>query len=303
MKPYYKNELTTIYNGDCLEVMDYLIEQGVKVDAIITDPPYGSINGLQLTGQKERVSWDNNLDWKSVWIRLNKLIKLNANIILFNQLPYGFEMINNNIENLHHELIWEKNNCAQGMMSKIMPLKFHENIYIFRKRIDRGLQKWFHYEFKETKDTYKNFNIKMGFATTGGGVSSSFFGKEKKDWQLPSYEQYKLIQNVYPINFKREYTEFAVPNNFYKENQKSIVKFSKDTTGMHPTQKPLELMKYLIETYTKKGDLILDFTAGSFTTCSASEQLNRRSIGIELEKKYCDVGVKRLSQLQMRLDI
>jgi site-specific DNA-methyltransferase (adenine-specific) len=71
----------------------------------------------------------------------------------------------------------------------------------------------------------------------------------------------------------------------------------------HPTQKPLELLKYLIETYTQKGDLILDFTSGSFTTCVGAEQLNRRSIGIELEKKYCDVGVKRLSQLQMRLDI
>lgn len=304
MKPYYKNELTTIYNGDCLEVMDYLIEKGVKVDAIITDPPYGILNGIKLIGYKEVVKWDKPLDWNIIWKKINKLIKLNGNVILTNQMPSAYEMIKPNIQNLHHEIIWEKNNCAQGMMKDIMPLKYHENIYVFRKSIDRDLQLWFHNEFNNGNLTRKEFNENMGFATTGGGVSSSWFGKDKIDWQLPSYEQYKNIQAIFPNNFKKDYTEFAVVKSYYTNTtQKSIIKFPKDMTGLHPTQKPAALLQYLIETYTNKGDLVLDFTAGSFTTCVASEQLNRRSIGIELEKKYCDIGIKRLNNLQMRLDI
>ena len=89
----------------------------------------------------------------------------------------------------------------------------------------------------------------------------------------------------------------------YTNYPKDIIKTDKNIFKTHPTQKPVELLSYLIKTYTKPNDLILDFTAGSFTTCVASEQLNRRSIGIELEKKYCDIGIKRLSNLQMRLDI
>ena len=85
---------------------------------------------------------------------------------------------------------------------------------------------------------------------------------------------------------------------------KSIIKYNVDMLAKyHPTQKPLELLQYLIKTYTKENDLILDFTSGSFTTCVAAEQLNRRSIGIELEKKYCDIGIKRLNSLQMKMDI
>jgi len=303
MKPYYKNELTTIYNGDCLEVMDYLIEQGIKFDAIITDPPYGSINGLQLTGQKESSNWDVALDWEVAWEKLNKLIKLNGNIILFNQVPYGLDMLYHNKDNLHHELIWEKNNCAQGMMTNIMPLKFHENIYVFRKSIDRKIQLWFHNEFNKTNMSRKDFNSRMGFATSGGGVSSSWFGKDKIEWQLPNYEQYKKIQKIFPKQFLLDYKTFAVVKSYYSSNQKSVIKFTKDMTGLHPTQKPIELMQYIVKTYTKENDLILDFTAGSFTTCIASDILNRKSIGIELEQKYCDIGIKRLNSLQIKFDI
>jgi len=294
MKPYFETELGKLYNGDCLEVMDELIKQGIKVDAIITDPPYAILNGLKLPGFKEVVKWDNKLNWGKTWEKLNSLIKLKGNIILFNQMPYSMEMINSNLENFHHEVIWYKNNCAQGMMAKIMPLRYHESIYVFRKNIDRTLQKWFHNQFNKGNLTRKSFNEKMGFATTGGGVSSSWFSDIKIDWQLPSYEQYRKIQEIFPCLFKKEYEEFAVVSSYYpKGTEKSILEFGKDMEGLHPTQKPLELIKYLIETYTKENDLILDFTSGSGTLAEAAEQLKRRWICIELEKKYCKVTKQR----------
>jgi len=88
--------------------------------------------------------------------------------------------------------------------------------------------------------------------------------------------------------------EFSTPTN--------LLEFTRER-GLHPTQKPIPLLQYLIKTYTNKSDLILDFTSGSFTTCIASEQLGRRSIGIELEQKYCDIGIKRLNSLQIKFDI
>ena len=81
MKPYYKNELTTIYNGDCLEVMDHLIEQGIKVDAVITDPPYGTIKNNGYTDKN--TEWDIIIPFEEMWERLLKIVKPNAPVILF----------------------------------------------------------------------------------------------------------------------------------------------------------------------------------------------------------------------------
>jgi site-specific DNA-methyltransferase (adenine-specific) len=250
MKPYYKNDLTTIYNGDCLEVMDYLIEQGVKVDAIITDPPYGTT----------ACSWDSIIPFDKMWDRINKLSKEKTPILLFGSEPFNSKLRLSNIKMYKHDWIWRKEQGANFMLMKYQPQKIHEIISVF---------------CNGTNNYYPIMTAGKPFKT-GRGVAG---------------EHLKNVKKVVTIN---DGTRFPL----------SIITVNTEKTkSYHPTQKPVALMHYLIETYTKKGDLILDFTSGSFTTCVAAEQLNRRSIGIELEKKYCDVGVKRLSQLQMRLDI
>jgi len=80
-------------------------------------------------------------------------------------------------------------------------------------------------------------------------------------------------------------------NKKYKSN---VLEYKKDYTGLHPTQKPVALIEDLIKTYTNQNDTVLDFTAGSFTTCVACANLNRNFIGIELDKGYFDIGVKRV---------
>jgi site-specific DNA-methyltransferase (adenine-specific) len=244
MKAYYKNELTTIYNGDCLEVMDYLIEQGVKVDAIITDPPYGTT----------ACKWDNVIPFDEMWPRLKKLRKDKTPIVLFGSEPFSSHLRMSNIKEFKYDWIWNKKISGNPLLAKHQPLKIHEIISIFYGH------------------DYYPIMINGEMRKKGGGIS-------------------KLLNMEMTSSYNNEYYPLT------------IITYSNAVRGIHPTQKPLELMKYLIETYTKKGDLILDFTSGSFTTCVGAEQLNRRSIGIELEQKYCDVGVKRLSQLQMRLDI
>jgi site-specific DNA-methyltransferase (adenine-specific) len=254
MKAYYKNELTTIYNGDCLEVMDYLIEQGVKVDAIITDPPYGTT----------ACSWDNVIPFDKMWERLKLLRKDTTAIVLFGSEPFSSKLRVSNIKEYKYDWTWIKNVATGFLNAKTMPLKNIEDISIFYN-----------------KQCIYNPQKTTGHIPTNACKGSSN-GTVYSGTNLRNYEG--GVTDRFPL--KTQY--FNSVSNIDRE---------------HPTQKPLELLKYLIETYTNKGDLILDFTAGSFTTCVAAEQLNRRSIGIELEQKYCDVGVKRLSQLQLRLDI
>jgi site-specific DNA-methyltransferase (adenine-specific) len=225
MKPYYKNELTTIYNGDCLDVMDYLIEQDIKVGAIITDPPYG----INLTPQRkdskfkdEKIVNDDNLDFMQPF--LEKASKLTDTIYMFAS--------------------WKK-------IGNIQP--------IFEKYFD-----------------YKNCLV------------------WDKQW-------FGLGNNWRP---QHEFILYGSKDNgVISSNSKSNILNFKKINGIdlvHSCEKPLSIMMELIE---QTNGIILDCFSGSFATCIASEQLNRRSIGIELETKYCDVGVKRLSQLQMRLDI
>ena len=253
MKPYYQNELTTIYNGDTLEVMDYLIEQGIKVDAIITDPPYGTT----------ACKWDVVIPLDKMWERLNKLIKPNGAIVLFGSEPFSSALRMSNIKNYKYDWIWDKKISANFASANRQPLKITENILIFNSKL------------------YYPIKIKGKLRKKGGG---------------------KQFVGVYGINKEDKVTDPYLSDMYHPKN---IIEVSNANQRgkVHPTQKPVALMEYLIKTYTKKGDIILDFTAGSFSTCVAAEQLERKSIGIELEQRYCDIGVERLSSLQTKLDI
>jgi site-specific DNA-methyltransferase (adenine-specific) len=232
--------------------MDYLIEQGVKVDAIITDPPYGTT----------ACSWDNVIPFDKMWERLKKLRKDKTPIVLFGSEPFSSHLRMSNIKEFKYDWIWDKCKAGNIMTAKYQPMKVHELVSIFHQHEYNPIM------IKRDKvKRSKNY-----------GTGETMGGKRKFEDKMYYYDT-KYPESILEISNANQNNKF------------------------HPTQKPLELLKYLIETYTKKGDLILDFTAGSFTTCVGAEQLNRRSIGIELEKKYCDIGVKRLSQLQMRLDI
>ena len=251
MKPYYKNELTTIYNGDCLEVMDYLIEQGIKVDAIITDPPYGTT----------ACKWDTVIAFDKMWERLKLLRKDKTPVVLFGSEPFSSYLRLSNINEFKYDWVWNKKIAGNIMVAKYQPMKIHEIVSVFCNHE--------YYPILEVQDKYRKMK-NNGISGTMGELKESYSGAEKN--------------TTFPKSI-------IVQNNADRKN------------SLHPTQKPTPLMQYVIKTYTKENDLILDFTSGSFTTCVAAEQLNRRSIGIELEQKYCDIGIKRLNSLQLKMDI
>ena len=112
-----------LYNGDCLEVMDKLIADGVKVDAIITDPPYGTT----------ACKWDTVIPFTDMWERLNKLIKPNGAIVLFGSEPFSSALRMSNIKNYKYDWIWVKENWTWFLNAKKQPLKNNETVSIFYK--------------------------------------------------------------------------------------------------------------------------------------------------------------------------
>lgn len=259
--PYYTTEYGTLYKGDCLEVMDYLIEHGVKVDAIITDPPYA------ITGY----SWDQIIPFDQMWEKLLKLIKDDGAIVLFGNEPFSSNLRLSN-ENLYrYDWKWVKTQVTGFQNAKYQPLRCYEDIMVFSKAsaVPSALNK-----IKYFPQGIISVNLKVS-------RSHIDYLSEKKDKQKTEQIQ-----------------EFA---NF----PRNVIQFPREARLYHPTQKPVNLMEYLVSTYTKKGELVLDFTSGSGSTLLACETLSRRWIGIEITDKYCEVIKKRLKkgiQLKMLLE-
>lgn len=119
----YKDDLITLIQGDCLEVMDKMIEKGLKFDAIIADPPYGST----------ACSWDTVIPFDEMWKRLNNLIVDNGAICLFGSQPFTSQLINSNIKNYKHYWIWDKELCGAFALAKKRPMIVTEEICVFSK--------------------------------------------------------------------------------------------------------------------------------------------------------------------------
>ena len=236
-----------IINGDCLEVMDRLIEEGVKVDAIITDPPYGTT----------ACKWDTIIPFDKMWERLNKLIKPNGAIVLFGNEPFTSLLICSNLKGFKYRIDWNKKIPSGMAYARYRPMQQSEDISVFTLNGEKSI--------------YNPQLIKRDKPIKGGGMSKG-----------------ETTNNQNLIALKKTYD--------YKQPT-TLVEFDKIRKGsLHPTQKPTELIEYLIKTYTNENELVLDFTMGSGTTGVACKNLNRKFIGIELDEKYFEIARNRLEK-------
>lgn len=253
------NELYTLYNGDCLEIMDKLIESGVNVDAVICDPPYGTT----------ACKWDIIIPFDKMWNRLNKLIKPNGAICLFGSEPFSSKLRMSNIKNYKYDWYWNKNSSGNILCAKYMPLKVIENICIFSNGTCEYIPQMVERTEKEEKEfissNRNNYSIQKSDMFTG--VKSGAF--------------------IYTSNSKYKY-----PNNLLNFNARANE--CNNRIRVHPTQKPVALLEYLVKTYTNENDLVLDFTMGSGSTGVACVNLNRKFIGIELDEKYFNIAKNRI---------
>ena len=236
-----------LYKGDCLEIMDRLIEEGIKVDMILTDPPYGTIKN----------KWDSVIPFDKMWERLNKLIKNNNCVIaLFGNEPFTSCLITSNLKGFKYRWDWNKKIPSGVGYAKYRPMQQTEDICIFTKNGEKTI-----YNPQMTK---REKPIRSGGAKHSETAPIKYIDKD----------------------FKRTYE--------YK-NPTTLIEFDKIRRGsVHPTQKPTDLLEYLIKTYTNENELILDFTMGSGSTGVAALNTNRKFIGIELDEDWFNIAAERL---------
>jgi len=155
-----------LHNGDCLEVMDKLIADGITVDAIICDPPYGTT----------ACKWDSIIPFDEMWLRLNKLIKSNGAIVLFGSEPFSSALRMSNIRNYKYDWVWEKSKGSNFAILKSTPWKMHENIMVFNAKKVYNPQMY--YVDEDKIDKRKNVNNPN---TNKDGVYGVFQRTRKKD--------------------------------------------------------------------------------------------------------------------------
>lgn len=236
--------------GDCLEEMDKLIDEGVVVDLIVTDPPYGTT----------RNKWDSVIPLDEMWLRIKKLIKPNGAVILFGQDKFTARVMLSNEECHRYNLIWKKGDRTSGFLNaNKMPLRNHEDIMVFYNQLP----------------TY-NPQYKDGAASHDRGYA--YLYKENTN---NNYGLFKPIEDT-----RKEKT---------KKFPKSVIDFDRPHPPIHPTQKPVELMEWLIKTYSNEGETVMDFTMGSGTTGIACRKLNRDFIGIEIDEEYFNIAKGRIN--------
>ena len=255
-----ENKDYELWNGDCLELMNNIPDK--SVDMILCDLPYGT----------SASSWDKQLPMDKLWNEYERIIKNNRAIVLFSQQPFTSLLITSNIKLWKYNWIWEKDNGTNFMNSHYCPLKITEDICVFGNGatsfVKNGENLIYNPQFTEGKPyTIISGNQKSNSAVVRGGKG----GREDVG------------------GYKTESDGKRYPKN--------LIKFNRDKDKLHPTQKPVALCEYLINTYSNNGEIILDNCMGSGTTGVAALNLGRKFIGMELDEKYFEIAEKRIQDI------
>lgn len=200
-------------------------------------------------------NWDIVIPLDLMWSNIKRVRRTVAPTVLFGSEPFSSNLRISNLKEFKYDWIWDKRKGTGFLNAKKQPLRYHEIISVF-------------YEKQCLYVPQKTFGHNRKSTLRKGGMNTDVYGNMDKDNLYDSTERYP----------------------------RSILEFSTDTqkSSLHPTQKPVALLEYLIKTYTNEGDTVLDFTAGSFSTAIACVNTNRKFIGIELDENYFDIGVNRV---------
>lgn len=208
--------------------------------------------------------WDSVIPFEPMWTELKRIRK--GAVVLFGAEPFNSFLRCSNIKEFRYDWVWKKDNVSGFMHAKRMPLKEHETLSVFYAGKVRYFPQGLILKNKERKNTGARAPGKNGQNNYGEGQFKS--GPKNNTW----------VQEF--TNYPRSIIFNAIPRK-----------------TMHPTQKPIALLEYLIKTYTLEGDTVLDFTMGSGSTGVACKNLNRNFIGIEKDDKYFQIACSRLDQI------
>lgn len=242
--------------GDCLNIMCSIPDK--SIDLILCDLPYGTT----------ALSWDKVLDFNILWREYERIIKDDGIIALFSLEPFTSLLITSNIKMYRYSWIWKKDTATGHLNANYKPLNTTEDICVFSRGTVGSL----------SKKPIRYYPIGLV------EVNKQKRNNPNSTWR--KNKGYNSMNNKLNSNepFVQKFTGY--PNN--------ILEFKRDKEKLHPTQKPVELLEYLIKTYTKEGETVLDNCMGSGSTGVACVHTKRKFIGIELNEKYFDIAKKRI---------
>lgn len=209
--------------------------------------------------------WDNVIPFEPMWKELNRLVKPNGAICLFGSEPFSSYLRMSNIENFKYDWVWDKQTGLGFLDSKFRPLKSHEIISVFSKG-----------------------------GCSNGSKSAMVYNPQglipttKKN----THGKNRLLHSQADKEFETTHTNYP----------KTILNFAR-VSGFHPTQKPINLIEYLVQTYSLEQETVLDFTAGSCTTGVACMNLKRKCVLIEKNLEYCKKAVERMERIEEQLEL
>lgn len=238
-------ELNKIYNEECIAGMDRIPDK--SVDMILCDLPYGTT----------QCSWDTIIPFDKLWAQYERVIKDNGVIVLTGAEPFTSLLICSNLKLFKYDWIWHKTSPKGHLNAEIMPMRAHEHVCVFYKKLPIYNPQMTHGHDRKVSSAAHKRHSKQ----------SEVYGSQR----ATSYDSTQR----YPI---------------------SVQVFSSDTqkSRLHPTQKPVALFEYLIKTYTNQGGVVLDNCMGSGTTAIACIITERNYIGFENDEVHYNTSIKRI---------
>lgn len=253
-----------LYNADCLTILPLI--PTASVDLILCDLPYTFEGKNRVTAN----AWDLPIDDAKLWAEYTRIIKDSGAIVLFASNPFSSYLVMNHLDLFKYEWIWEKDNGSNFVHVNYQPFKVHEQILVFGKSpiTYNASGRYMKYNPQYTYST--PYDIKRD----GSTVTNLSQFKGRTDTYNPEGKRYP--RTVQKVNIER---------------------------GYHPTQKPVQLLEYLIKTYTDVGDTVLDNTMGSGSTGVAAKKCDRNFIGIELDETYFEIAKDRIRDSHFQISL
>lgn len=244
-------EENKLYHGDCFRLMQDIPDK--SIDMILSDPPYACLNR-----SNKAARWDKEINLQDLWKQYERIIKDNGAILLFGQGMFGAKLMMSNPKLFKYDIVWNKVRKTGFLNAKKMPMRQHEQILVFYKKLPT-------YNPQKVKCEPHQRNHSRG----SKNETNRTYGNYGKAEDIITDEKYPSSIITFPKGHGKE-------------------------DWLHPTAKPIELLRYLIRTYSNEGDLVLDNFAGSGSTCIAAIKENRKFIGMEIDDHFFEVAEERI---------
>ena len=266
-----------LYNGDCLEVMQDIPNN--SIDFILTDLPYGTT----------AFKWDINIPSNLMWEQIKRIRKNNTATVLFGNEPFSSYLRLSNINEYKYDWIWEKEKATGQGFSKKQPMRKNELISVFYK--NQPNYDWKGKKLDKPFTRVRTISGNESFATARDNLEN---GKRTYVTYTHKTKHYRKNNKTYSTGKDSDWK--VIDELRYPTLIKSFNVIGKKLNYLHPTQKPTELLEYLIKTYTLENETVLDFTMGSGSTGVACVNTNRDFIGIELDREYYKIAKERIDE-------